>query len=338
MFYKKDVYAPSVITEDDLRALVEELTQPGSQVDTFLLCVNAQVVFYPTRVGTMIGSLMSAEDRNKLPATARQWIANLEGFYARDVDPYAVILAEAKKHGLETLISYRMNDAHGNSFLLCRLYQEHPEYRLGAGLDFGREAVRDYTFRIIEEIVQRYECDGIELDFNRFPNFFSSGTSEERMITINSLVERVRAMIDGESKRRDRRLVLAARVPTSYQQCREIGCDPAVWARNGWIDFLTVSEFLVVRYDLPVAPWKKLIREIPVYGSIEVVNADRSGPRLGNLSPDEYRRAARHLWADGSDGIYLFNFLCPREEGAKGFEPPFEVLCELGDPKRLKSQ
>ena len=42
-----------------------------------------------------------------------------------------------------------------------------------------------------------------------------------------------------------------------------------------------------------VAPRKKLVQKIPVYGSIEVVNADRSGPRLGSLSPDEYRRAAR---------------------------------------------
>ena len=68
----------------------------------------------------------------------------------------------------------------------------------------------------------------------------------------------------------------------------------------------------------------------PVYGSIEVVNADRSGPRLGYLSPDEYRRAASHS-GPTRRGIYLFNFFCPREEGGKAFEPPFEVLRELGN-------
>ena len=124
---------------------------------------------------------------------------------------------------------------------------------MGAGLDLGHEAVRDYTFRIIEEAVRRYDCDGIELDFNRFPAFFQAGTSEERIAKISSLVERIRTMIDRESKRRNKPLVLAARVPSDYQQCRAIGCDPAVWAKSGWIDFLTVSEFLVVRDDLPVA-------------------------------------------------------------------------------------
>lgn len=54
------------------------------------------------------------------------------------------------------------------------------------------------------------------------------------------------------------------------------------------------------------------------------------------LSPDEYRRASHHLWKDGADGIYLFNFFCPRDEGDKAFEPPFEVLTELGAPTNLK--
>ena len=175
----------------------------------------------------------------------QQRFRNVEAMFARGVNPYARLLAEAKNRGLEALLSYRMNDAHGMAFLHCKLCREHPEYRLGAGLDFGHEAVRDYTFRIIEEAVRRYDCDGIELDFNRFPAFFQAGTSEERIAKINSLVERIRTMIDRESKRRNKPLVLAARVPSDYRQCRTIGCDPAVWAKSGWINFLTVSEFLV---------------------------------------------------------------------------------------------
>jgi len=333
MFYKKDVYTPSEITQDDLRAITDELKQPESQVDTFLLCVNAQVLFYPSKVGTMIGSVMSADDRKGLPAHVQQWIVNLEGFHASGVDPYAVILAEAKKRGLETLISYRMNDAHGNNFLLSAFHHEHPEYRLNGGLEFGQEPVRDYTFRIIEEIAQRYDCDGIELDFNRFPTYFSGGESEERIATINSLVERIRTMIEGESKRRNRRLVLAARVPTSYQQCQEIGLDPVAWANEGWIDFLTVSEFLFVRYDLPVKPWTEKVQPVPVYASIECTE----GSKLEQcLTAEKYRRASRHLWSDGADGIYLFNFFTTREWHDQSFEPPFEVLEELGSLKTLE--
>ena len=46
------------------------------------------------------------------------------------------------------------------------------ECRLGAGaLDFGCEEVRKDVGNLIEEAVRRYDCDGIELDFNRFPTF-----------------------------------------------------------------------------------------------------------------------------------------------------------------------
>ena len=323
MFLKKNSKGPAIVTAEDLKRIVEEIAYPGGQVDTLLLYINSQSTYYPSKVGSMRGTECTPEERKHWPDTEKQRFSNVEVMFAQGVDPYAVVLAEAKRRGIEALLSYRMNDAHGFNYLHCKLYRQHPEYRLGAGLDFGREAVHDYTFRIIEEAVQRYDCDGIELDFNRFPNFFKDGKSEERIAKINSLVERIRAMIDSESKRRNRHLVLAARVPTSYKQCLAIGCDPVFWAKDGWIDFLAVSECLVERYDLPIAPWKKLIQNIPIYGSIEVVNADRSGPRLGLLSPADYRRATRHLWADAPMESTC-STSSAREKRRQGVEPPFE--------------
>lgn len=335
MCIKKDSKGPTVVTAEDLKTIVREIAYPGSQVDTLLLCINAQTTYYPSKAGTMRGMLCTPDERKEWPAREKQRFHNVEAMFAQGIDPYAILLAEAKKHGLESLISYRMNDAHGYTFVHSKFYQEHPEYRLGTGLDFGQEAVRDYTFQIIAEAVQRYDCDGIELDFNRFPNYFSKPAGVEDVMRIDDLVCRVRRMLDAEGNRRGRRLTLAARVPSSWDECGKIGLAPTTWAKEHWIDLLTVSELLTVRYDLPVAPWKKLVSNIPIYASIEVVNADRSGPRLGYLSPDEYRRAARHLWADGADGIYLFNFFCPRDEEEKSFEPPLDLLRELGDPKRL---
>lgn len=348
MFLKKGTYKPGPVSEQDLRAIVDELTQPGSQVDTLILNVNAQITFYPSKVGTMIGSLLTPEERKNpkifYQEILNQLIGNLESFFSRGVDPYALILARAKEQpGLEALISFRMNDAHEGgveSPNRCKLWLDHPEYRLdggysrGFGLDFGYEEVREYTYRVIEEAVQRYDCDGIELDFNRFPTFFKEGEggSAKHVAAINQLVQRVRQLTIEEGKKRNKHLILAVRVPTSYDYCLQNGLDPVEWANQGWIDFLTVSEFLFVRYDLPIAPWKKLIKNIPVYGSIECAEGN---PFESCLTPDKYRRAARHLWADGADGVYLFNFFTTREWKEQGFEPPFEVLTELGDPTKL---
>jgi len=337
---KRGSRGPGPITADDLKTIVREITRPGSQVDTLLVCVNAQVMYYPTKVGTMRGQDCTPEERKNWPASEQQRYKNLQTMFDARIDPYAVLLAEARDRGREALLTFRMNDAHGNDFLRTAFWREHPEYRLGKGaLDFNHDAVRDYVFRLIEEAVRRYDCDGLELDFQRFPTFFKGGTPEERVVKINGLVERVRKLLDAEGKKHGRRLVLSARIPSdygrsapSYENARAIGCDPVAWARNGWVDFLAVSEFLFVRYDLPIKPWKQVIPNVPIYGGIECAE----GGKLEQcLTPDKYRRAARHLWADGADGVYLFNFFTTREREKDAFEPPFEALKELGDPKTI---
>ena len=69
--------------------------------------------------------------------------------------------------------------------------------------------------------------------------------------------------------------------------------------------------------------------EVPIYGSIECTEA---GSGIENwLTADKYRCAAKHLWTDGGDGIYLFNFFTCREKGNEAREPPVEVLAEIGD-------
>jgi len=150
---------------------------------------------------------------------------------------------------------------------------DHPDWRLGGeryqgrdALDFGRDEVRDYTARFIEEAVRRYDCDGTELDFNRFPRFFKDGTADERTAKMNSLVERVRNMLDAVGRARGRRLVLGVRAPSNFghtpptpDTARQIGCGVPGWARNGWIDYVAVSEFLFERGDLPIGQWRQAI-------------------------------------------------------------------------------
>ena len=186
MFTRAGGKGPVAITVDDVKRLIEEVAYDGSQVDTILVCINAQVMYYPTKVGTMRGTLSTPEERTKWPASELQRFENLRRFFEKSVDPYAIMLTEIKRHSREALLTFRMNDDHGNDFLRTKFMADHPEWRLGdepyrgkGAMDFGRDEVRDYTFRLIEEAVRRYDCDGIELDFNRFPRFFKDGPTEE---------------------------------------------------------------------------------------------------------------------------------------------------------------
>lgn len=330
---------PVAVTVDDVKRLIEEVAYDGSQVDTILVCINAQAMYYPTKVGTMRGTLSSPDERAKWPASEKQRFQNLQAFFEKGVDPYALMLAEARRRGREALLTFRMNDDHGNDFLRTKFLVDHPDWRLGTeqyrgkgALDFGRDEVRDYTFRLIEEAVKRYECDGIELDFNRFPAFFKGGSAEERVTKMNALVERIRRMLDDVGRDRGQRLILAVRVPSNFgrtpptpETAQQLGCDVAAWARQGWADFVTVSEFLFERGDLPIDAWKKAIATVPVYGGIECTK----GGGEKNLTADEYRRAAAALMKARADGVYLFNFFTSREGGEAAYDPPFEALRDL---------
>ena len=337
MFTRAGGKGPVAMTVDDLKNSIAEVTYDGSQVDTILVCINAQVMYYPTKVGTRRGTHSTPDERSKWPDSQRQLFENLDRFFSSGVDPYAVMLQEAKQRGREALLTFRMNDDHGNDFLRTQFWADHPEWRLGKGsLDFGHDEVRNYTIQLIEEAVRRYECDGIELDFNRFPKFFKGVSNEEDVLKMNSLVEKTRQRLDEIGRERGRRLILAIRVPSNYgrtppspESSLKLGCDVPAWVKNGWVDFVTVSEFLFTRYDLPIKPWKDAIREVPVYGGIECTEG---GKKEQYLTADSYRRAAKNLrtdGADGADGIYLFNFFTTREYGAEAWEPPFEVLRDL---------
>lgn len=339
LFTKAGGKGPVEVSADDVRRLVEEVAFDGSQVDTILVCIDAQVMYYPTRVGTMRGAGSTPAEREKWPATEKQRFANIERLFAAGHDPYAILLAEARRRGLEALLTFRVNDAHGNDFLRTQFWVDRPDCRLGAGaLDFGKDAARDYVYRLIEEAVRRYDSDGIELDFNRFPKFFAESAPEERVAKMNSLVERVRTLLDTVGAERNRRLTLAVRVPSNFgrtpptpESCRELGCDVPDWVERGWVDFVVVSEFLFTRYDLPLKPWKERISKVPVYGGIECTEG---GQKEQYLTQAKYRRAANHLWQEGANGIYLFNFFTTREFGPESWEPPFAALCDLGDPAR----
>ena len=132
---------PVPVDAEDVRRLIEEICYEGSRVDTVLVCVNAQVMYYPTQVGTLRGTLSTPEERANWPASEKQRFENLKTFFDSGVDPYAIMLAEAKRRGREALLTFRMNDDHGNDFLRTQFLVDHPDWRLGTEQYRGKGAL-----------------------------------------------------------------------------------------------------------------------------------------------------------------------------------------------------
>ena len=337
-------FEPVPFTVEDLRYSVQEATPPGHQLDTLLLCVNGgQAMYYPSEAGTKYCAFLTTQadwdEFAQLWPGGIQWYDNLEYFFGNGIDPWAIIFDEAQQRGLETMLTYRMNDRHNMKSERTQFWYDNPDKHLSSGgLNFDYAETRDYVFGLIQEAVQRYDSvDGIELDFNRTPEFFTSATPQaQQIIYMNDLVQRVRNMLDVEGAARGKDLLLSVRAPTiggvdpTYAVSLNYGVDPVHWADQGWIDFLAVSEYLREDFSLPIQEWKALINEVPIYGGIEAARGASGSPAI-LMSLDDYRQAAAARWSEGADGLYMFNFHLSRE-WIPGNVPPYDLFLEIGDP------
>jgi len=106
--------------------------------------------------------------------------------------------------------------------------------------------VRDYIFRILEEVCQRYDVDGIELDWMRHPKFFRPTTdgnpaTPEQVEMMNDLVRRIRAMTERVAEQRGRPLLVATRVTLNVEHSLDLGLDLKTWLEEDLVDIVTVG-------------------------------------------------------------------------------------------------
>jgi hypothetical protein len=337
LFFYHDTVSPA-----ELCGRVDEVADAG--VTTYLFSPNpGQNMGYPSTVCAMFRYTPPDSTKGPVRLTRSDSVwARIGGNFAhlvkRGYDPTGVIVDRARLRGLEAFVTFRMNELHDVDFpgspLLSEFWKRHPEYRVGGyegwgamALNYAEPEVRDYYFALLSEVCNRYDIDGLEMDFMRFPYYFPRDTVKmrEHADIMTAFVRRVRAMTEARGKERGRPLLLTARVPSTLKGCAYVGLDPAAWTREQLIDFLTVGPFLSTEVDIPVRDIKAACPGIPVYTSIEYTLGDRPMTREGT------RAAAATLFAAGADGIYSFNHFCQRESGPEDFG----VFAEIRLPEAL---
>jgi hypothetical protein len=196
---------------------------------------------------------------------ARSWIHTAWQLHQDGIDPYALWLARARKHGIAGWLSMRMNDVHNvddeQSYMHSDFWRAHPEYRrvtyrldrsADRAFDYGHKAVRDYHFSLIRELVERYDFDGLELDWMRFGYHFKPGHERAGLALLTEFTAEVRALLNVWEKRRGHKIRLGARVPSRPATARGLGYDVAEWSRRKLIDMLVITPFwATAETDMP---------------------------------------------------------------------------------------
>ena len=329
--------------EDFLKQRIEPAL--GTQVDTIFFCTLVTTLYsHDTNVAERWDGLVDAiQSKSTYAINGRD---NMRMLRAAGADCLKVVVKRCHEAGVEVFWSHRINDIHDcfTDYLLSQWKRDNPQFLMGkagdnkkypsadprhwwTALDFEKEEVRDYLFRITEEVCQRYDIDGIEIDYFRNPCFFRP-TMIRQPVTraqtdlLTDFQRRITEMAYREGSKRGRPILVAARVPMTRSTCLHVGIDVERWLEDGLLDVLTTGGGYVP-FTMPTKELVTLGHEhgLQVYPTISA-----SGMR-GHSSIEGWRGAAANAWHAGADGMYLFNTFPGK--------PKHPHFTDLGDPEAL---
>ncbi|MCK4324873.1 MAG: hypothetical protein KAW89_10105 [Armatimonadetes bacterium] len=262
------------------------------------------------------------------PDFYEHYVANLNALIQAGHCPLRIVTEFAHDNSMEAFASVRMNDVH-DSFIpgwQTTWKKQHPELLVDTqgmlpsmqlyttAQDFTHEQVRQRKLEIIQEICQRYDVDGFELDYIRHPVMFSrvmrgEPATQQEVEIMTTLMRRIRQLTDEAAARRARPVLLSARVPDSFELAMNIGLDLKTWLEQDLVDIL-IAGGGYAPFTLPVTQFTQMAHqyEVPVYPCINLSAAL-------NVSDGAYLECVRALAANwyqaGADGIYLWNLGTP---------------------------
>ena len=288
----------------------------GSSVDTVSFCTTAGTFgrfYHRSEVGE------TADD-----VQGRYFPSIIPDLVESGTDPLAVMTAYCHELGKEIWWSFRMNDTHdaSNELLVPKMKKQHPEYLLGAlgdsqkygtwsSVDYGVDKIRKLAVRYTDEVLEKYEIDGVELDFFRHPVFFQSvakghEASEQDRALMTEVVCQIHDSVKNTERRRSVPVSLSIIIPDDISYCRAIGLDVEAWFRAGLIDAVTTTGYFRLNsWEYSADLGQRF--DVPVYAGLQESRVrDESGKALRSSLPANRGRILQALSA-GVSGVSMYN-------------------------------
>jgi len=242
-------------------------------------------------------------------------------------DPVKDTLDACRRCGKKFFISYRMNDHH---YVTDKdwpthnaIWREHPEYWLGDSdtspytkkdnvrlFNYLLPPVRDYYFAILEELCTKYDVDGVELDFQRFPKFFPADKLDEGARVMTAFVQRIKEMMRRIGRERGKSLQLCVRVPETPAKCAEAGLDVPGWDAARLVEMINISPFYRHTMALDIEGFRAATQHAKLYGEMNYVTHQAAKNQFARryTTIEAYRATALNFFSRGVDGLSLFNY------------------------------
>ena len=332
-------YLPDPTTEEDLRDWVDEVAR--ARVDTFI-----QEAYTQGWTTYWRGADFDYDARPQ----HRRFLPLLEA----GVQPLEVLLDQSHKNGMEFMAGMRINDNHGHvskrqgvgagaGFLEANpqwVLREAPPgiyYGLSTPLDFTFPEVRDYVYSVAVELLERFDLDGLELCF-RDQRYFPPHKGPECQPLMTELVARVRALLQAQGARRNKKLLLGVRVCATLEECHNQGLDVPTWIARNLLDYVAPADTMYAELNAPYEEFAALTRasDCLLYPGMLPWSSIRARRRLADrpISLEQQRALVQNFYGAGADGFSVYNHFVPLH-WAPFYPMMLEDLDEVRDPERL---
>ena len=302
----------------DLHDMIEQFHRGG--VDTFSHCVHSRwQAYYDSKVVEIAGDLTPNEVRPWHYTHYWAWLKTMRRLIEQGHDPPRVLAEACHKRGMRFFALLRMNDTHGihrHEGHYGSFRRDHPEWMIDgtSSMDYGVPEVREHILSVVKELAGRYEIDGIDFDFMRYPRYFRKEKVKTSASVMTDFLRKVRSILDDAAVARDRRLLLSVRVPQTLDGCINVGLDVRSWVKLGLIDMICPMDFYYSYWDrfmVALDDWVQLVEHTNcgLYPTIHYGAAQGPGGGFNQpwLTAASYRGAAHSYLLKGADGIALYN-------------------------------
>ena len=325
------------MSREQYEAAVDELV--GTPVDTLMLCLgDGRTVLHESAVGELWGHNVTTWPH----LVFRRAHHNARLAIESGNDPLRLIIDRARAKGLAIYPTLLVQQGRGprEQDVRCSEFRfDHPHLEIGAKgnvdpaspahtcLDFMHDEVRQERSALIDEVIDRYDIDGFELQLNYFCQYFDPTEFEAGRLVMTEWIRQVRTSLTRSGA--DRHLVV--RVPGDLEACHAAGLDVRAWIDESLVDVVVAQTFggpelIDVNADVSGFVEAASGRDVKVMGCVQsLVDSDRQyqGPI------ETIRAAACNLWSQGVDGLYLAHWF-----GNWPYEADFyEKLREIVDPE-----
>lgn len=261
-------------------------------------------------------------DLLKLAGVQRGWLE-------AGTDPLAVVCKQARARNLPVLAGFRLNRFMAK-FGVEPWYERNthlmlsesscPLYASTRSANLALPEVKEHFVAHSIDVVERYEVDGLHLEFMRAVPFFEKD-DPKKIEHVIAFLRMLRKELDriGRNRRRRMQLSIWSGTPENYRIIRRdlfpseffdlafLGIDPQAWASAGLVDILMLSAWSggVGRraHVFDIEPWAAMARGggMHVLATIDSA-ADIQDPASLRESEDTIRS-----FESKGDGVFLFN-------------------------------